>query len=71
MLELLDTCVGDDGSDARWRLTLRGIDVHLDDLGLELEALLASGLAVPRRRSERHALHRLYESRAARQRQET
>ncbi|QSQ18947.1 lantibiotic dehydratase [Pyxidicoccus parkwayensis] len=37
-LELLDTCVGEAGADARWRLTLRGIDALLDDLGLDLEA---------------------------------
>ncbi|MFP2906594.1 thiopeptide-type bacteriocin biosynthesis protein [Pyxidicoccus sp. 3LFB2] len=38
VLELLDTCVGDEGADARWRLTLRGIHALLDDLGLDLEA---------------------------------
>ncbi|TSC34141.1 lantibiotic dehydratase [Corallococcus sp. Z5C101001] len=45
VLELLDTVVGDDGADARWRLTLCGIDTVLTDLGLDLEGrrqLLAS-----------------------------
>ncbi|MFP2927863.1 lantibiotic dehydratase [Pyxidicoccus sp. 3LG] len=38
VLELLDLLTGDEGADARWRLTLRGIDALLDDLGLDLDA---------------------------------
>ncbi|XXF79655.1 lantibiotic dehydratase [Myxococcaceae bacterium GXIMD 01537] len=36
-LELLDTLEGDAGADARWRLTLRGVDSLLGDLGFDLE----------------------------------
>src|SRR5262249_6988216 len=35
IVELLD---GDAGADARWRLTLRGMDTLLDALGLPLDA---------------------------------
>ena len=36
-LAMLQTLAGDAGAEARWRLTLRGIDQLLDDLGLSLE----------------------------------
>nr|MBA3483807.1 lantibiotic dehydratase [Pirellulales bacterium] len=35
-LSIIDTCSGDAGLDARWRLALRGIDQLLDDLGFDL-----------------------------------
>jgi thiopeptide-type bacteriocin biosynthesis protein len=34
-LAIVDTLSGDDGLDARWRLCLRGMDMLLDDLGLD------------------------------------
>ncbi len=37
VLALLAMIEGDEGADLRWRLTLRGIDALLDDLGLDLE----------------------------------
>jgi thiopeptide-type bacteriocin biosynthesis protein len=37
MLEMLE---GDEGADIRWRLTLRGIDMLLDDLGFDSETKL-------------------------------
>jgi thiopeptide-type bacteriocin biosynthesis protein len=36
VLEIVQTLSGDEGLDARWRLTLRGIDMMLGDLGLDL-----------------------------------
>lgn len=36
-LEILEMLEGDEGADIRWRLTLRGIDALLDDLGFDLE----------------------------------
>jgi thiopeptide-type bacteriocin biosynthesis protein len=36
-LAIVDTLSGDEGADARWRLTLRGLDLLLDDLGLDLD----------------------------------
>jgi thiopeptide-type bacteriocin biosynthesis protein len=40
-LAVVDALTGDEGSDARWRLTLRGMDMLLDDLGLDPAAKLA------------------------------
>jgi thiopeptide-type bacteriocin biosynthesis protein len=40
-LGLLEGCVGDEGEEARWRLTLLGMDLLLADLGLSLEARTA------------------------------
>ncbi|MGW7201295.1 lantibiotic dehydratase [Streptomyces chryseus] len=37
-LAIVETLRGDVGTDARWRLTLVGIDLLLDDLGLDLPA---------------------------------
>lgn len=37
-LAIVETLAGDEGADARWRLTLRGIDFLLDDFGYSLEA---------------------------------
>src|SRR5262249_36646856 len=37
VLRILETLSGDEGADARWRLTLRGMDQLLDDLGLPFE----------------------------------
>jgi len=37
-LAVLAQLEGEDGAEARWRLTLRGIDMLLSDLGLDLEA---------------------------------
>ena len=36
MLAIVELLSGDAGMDARWRLTLRGMDMLLDDLGLDL-----------------------------------
>jgi len=36
VLAIVETLVGDEGAEARWRLTLRGTDAMLDDLGLDL-----------------------------------
>jgi thiopeptide-type bacteriocin biosynthesis protein len=36
VLELLPVCGGDEGADLRWRLTLKGMDLMLGDLGLSL-----------------------------------
>jgi thiopeptide-type bacteriocin biosynthesis protein len=36
ILEIVDTLSGDEGSDARWRLALRGIDLLYTDLGISL-----------------------------------
>lgn len=38
ILEILDHLGGEQGLDARWRLALRGIDMLLDDWGLDLAA---------------------------------
>ena len=35
---MLETLAGDEGADLRWRLTLRGLDMLLADLGLGLDA---------------------------------
>jgi thiopeptide-type bacteriocin biosynthesis protein len=40
VLAIVELLVGDAGLDARWRLTLRGMDRLLDDLGLPLEERL-------------------------------
>lgn len=40
-VEILRALRGDDSQDARWRLTLRGLDLLLDDLGLSLDRKLA------------------------------
>jgi thiopeptide-type bacteriocin biosynthesis protein len=40
-LAIIAACEGDAGADAAWRLSLRGIDQLLDDLGLSLEDKLA------------------------------
>jgi len=40
-LGILELLSGDEGADARWRFALRGMDMLLDDLGLDLEAKLA------------------------------
>jgi thiopeptide-type bacteriocin biosynthesis protein len=37
-LAIVETLAGDEGADARWRLTLRGIDFLLDDFAYPLEA---------------------------------
>ena len=37
VLAIVELLSGDEGMDARWRLTLRGADVLLNDLGLELQ----------------------------------
>jgi thiopeptide-type bacteriocin biosynthesis protein len=36
VLGIVETLVGDDAADARWRIALRGMDQLLDDLGFEL-----------------------------------
>ena len=41
VLAIVDTLSGDEGANARWRLTLAGIDRLLDDFGLDLAARLA------------------------------
>ena len=41
VVDILGMLAGDAGADARWRLTLRGIDQLLDDLGFDLAARLA------------------------------
>ncbi|MBN2562649.1 MAG: lantibiotic dehydratase, partial [Phycisphaerae bacterium] len=41
VLAIVDALAGDEGADARWRLTLRGIDMLLADLGLDLDGKLA------------------------------
>jgi thiopeptide-type bacteriocin biosynthesis protein len=41
VLAILEMIEGDEGTDARWRLALRGADMLLSDLGLEGEAKLA------------------------------
>jgi len=38
VLAIVELLSGDEGAEARWRLTLRGIDLLLRDLGLDLEA---------------------------------
>ena len=40
-LGIIELLWGDEGADARWRLALRGMDMLLDDLGLDLEAKLS------------------------------
>ena len=40
-LGILELLSGDEGAEARWRFALRGMDMLLDDLGLDLEAKLA------------------------------
>ena len=40
-LGILELLSGDEGADARWRFALRGMDMLLDDFGLDLEAKLA------------------------------
>ena len=40
VLDIVGLLQGDDGSDARWRLALRGADMLLDDLGLDLATRL-------------------------------
>jgi thiopeptide-type bacteriocin biosynthesis protein len=40
-LAILETCHGDAGGDAVWRITLRGLDKLLDDLGFSLAGKLA------------------------------
>ncbi len=40
-LGILELLSGDEGADARWRFALRGMDMLLDDLGLDLEGKLA------------------------------
>ena len=37
VLAIVQLLTGDEGSDARWRLTIRGVDALLDDLKLSLE----------------------------------
>lgn len=37
-LAIIELLAGDEGADARWRLALRGMDVLLSDLGLDLNA---------------------------------
>jgi thiopeptide-type bacteriocin biosynthesis protein len=37
VLAIVELLSGDQGADARWRLALRGVDLLLDDLGLDLE----------------------------------
>jgi lantibiotic biosynthesis protein len=41
VVDILGMLAGDAGADARWRLTLRGIDQLLDDLGFDLAERLA------------------------------
>jgi thiopeptide-type bacteriocin biosynthesis protein len=41
VIDILGMLAGDAGNDARWRLTLRGIDQLLDDLGFDLALRLA------------------------------
>ncbi|HYG65340.1 MAG TPA: lantibiotic dehydratase [Thermoanaerobaculia bacterium] len=41
VLAILEMIEGDEGTDARWRLALRGADMLLSDLGLQDEAKLA------------------------------
>lgn len=41
VIDILGMLSGDAGADARWRLTLRGIDQLLDDLGFDLAERLA------------------------------
>src|SRR5262249_56320057 len=40
-LGILELLSGDEGADARWRFALRGMDMLLDELGLDLHAQLA------------------------------
>jgi len=40
-LGIIELLSGDEGSDARWRLALRGMDMLLEDLGLDLKTKLA------------------------------
>jgi thiopeptide-type bacteriocin biosynthesis protein len=40
-LEIVEALEGDEGATARWRLALRGVDLLLDDLGLEGDGKLA------------------------------
>ena len=40
VLAIVELLAGDEGADARWRLTLRGIDALLNDLGFDLDARL-------------------------------
>ncbi len=40
VLEIVELLEGDAGADARWRVGLRGIDLLLEDLGLDAEARL-------------------------------
>ncbi len=37
-MELLELYAGDENTDARWRLTLRGMDLLLTNLGMDVEA---------------------------------
>jgi lantibiotic biosynthesis protein len=41
VLTIIALLSGDEGNDARWRLALRGMDLLLEDLGLELKEKLA------------------------------
>jgi lantibiotic biosynthesis protein len=41
VLTIIELLSGDEGNDARWRLALRGMDLLLEDLGLELKEKLA------------------------------
>jgi thiopeptide-type bacteriocin biosynthesis protein len=41
VLSIVETCEGDAGADAMWRLALRGVDRLMDDLGLSLADKLA------------------------------
>ena len=41
VLEIVELLSGDEGADARWRLTLRGIDMLLADLGFDSETKAA------------------------------
>ena len=38
VLAIVELLSGDEGADARWKLALRGIDMLLNDLGLDLDA---------------------------------
>ena len=40
-LAIVELLAGDEGADARWRLTLRGMDMLLADLGFDLDVKLA------------------------------
>jgi len=60
-LELIKAYAGDQGADLRWRMTLKGLDVMLDDLGLELETKLLVAQRLRERFASEFAVDKRFE----------